>query len=233
MGNLESGSKTNYKISILGDSISTYEGYNPPHYYVYYTNKVATLNGLASVDDTWWKQVIDNFGGELCVNNSYSGSVVVGMGVKPACSEQRCSGLHSNYAPDVILIYMGTNDRGFEVEIGIEEKNNPLKFYGAYRLMLKQIKANYPSAKIVCATVPVGYIKGCENIPSSDSFLEDVKKYNEAIKLAVKEEECLLADLASSGERYETLEGCHPTKKGHDTLARLWLGNLCRNDLLF
>ena len=82
--------KANYKISIMGDSISTYEGYNPPHYHVYYTLQMAKANGLQSVKDTWWQQVIDGLGGELCVNNSYSGSVVAGMGVKPACSEQRC-----------------------------------------------------------------------------------------------------------------------------------------------
>ncbi|MDE6475220.1 MAG: ADP-ribosylglycohydrolase family protein [Clostridia bacterium] len=229
MFNQNKADKTNYRISIMGDSISTFEGFNPPHYYVHYTRQVADKNGLTGVDDTWWKQVIDNLGGELCVNNSYSGSVVVGRGVKPACSEQRCIGLHTDYAPDIILIYMGTNDRGYEVEIGIDEPNNPLKFYGAYRLMLRQLKENYPSAKIVCATVPVGYIKGCENILTSDSFLEDVREYNQAIKLAVKDEDCLLADIAHSGERYETFDGCHPTKSGHDTLARLWLECLNKN----
>ena len=222
-----SKNKSNYKISIMGDSISTYEGYNPPNYHVYYTLPMAKANGLESVDDTWWKQVIDGLGGELCANNSYSGSFVVGNGVKPACSQQRCEGLRfENNTPDIILIYMGTNDRGFWVEIGLDEPDNSLKFYGAYRLMLKQIKENYPLAKIVCATVSVPYVKGSEDFENSKNFMQDVINYNEAIKTAVKEEGCLLADIARSSERYETLDGCHPTKKGHETLAKLWLEKL-------
>ena len=220
-----------FKISIMGDSISTFEGYNPPGYHVYYTMPMAKANGLESVDDTWWKKVIDGLGGELCVNNSYSGSEVVGLGVKPACSQQRCGGLHcENNIPDIVLIYMGTNDRGFKEKIGLDEPDDPLRFYGAYRLMLNQIKGNYPYAKVVCATVPIAYVKGDEAFVNSEGFLKEVKAYNDAIKLAVKEEGCFLVDIAGAGERYETLDGCHPTKKGHDTLARLWLKELPLRD---
>lgn len=216
--------KSKLKISIMGDSISTFEGFNPPNYHVYYTLTMAKANGLQSVDDTWWKQVIDGLEGELCVNDSYSGSFVVGNGVKPACSQQRCGGLHyRDNTPDIILVYMGTNDRGNRVEIDLDEPDNPLKFYGAYRLMLKQIKENYPMAKIVCATVPVAYVRGYEEFKNSENFLQDVKEYNEAIKTAVKEENCLIADIALADKRYETLDGCHPTKEGHRTLAKLWL----------
>ncbi len=67
-----------YKISILGDSISTYVGYNPYGYHVYYRDDRLYDNDITSVNDTWWKQVIDAIGGELCINNSYSGSCVAG-----------------------------------------------------------------------------------------------------------------------------------------------------------
>ncbi len=70
--------KSNFKISIIGDSISTYPGYNPYNYPVYYKDDRAYDNEIRSVEDTWWKQVIDSVGGELCVNNSYSGSLVAG-----------------------------------------------------------------------------------------------------------------------------------------------------------
>ena len=92
--------------------------------------------------------------------------------------------------------------------------------------MLKQIKDNYPQAKIVCATVSVGYMKGKEHIEPSQSFMQDIIRYNDAIKLAAKEEQCMLADIAESGERYETLDGLHPNKEGHETLAKLWLEKL-------
>ncbi len=59
-----------------------------------------------------------------------------------------------------------------------------------------------------------------------DKFMRDDAQYNNAIRLAAKEEGCLLADLALSGERYETLDYCHPTKRGHQLLAKLWLMSL-------
>lgn len=40
-------------VSILGDSISTYNGYNPNGYAVYYDEEMQIRNGLKSVYDTW------------------------------------------------------------------------------------------------------------------------------------------------------------------------------------
>lgn len=56
--------------------------------------------------------------------------------------------------------------------------------------------------------------------------MREDSRYNDAIRLAVKEEDFLLADLAFSGERYETLDYCHPTKAGHSTMANLWTKSL-------
>ena len=44
-----------YKISIPRDSISTYVGYNPYGYSVYYKDDRLYDNDITSVDDTWWK----------------------------------------------------------------------------------------------------------------------------------------------------------------------------------
>lgn len=214
--------KNKYKISILGDSISTYSGYNPYIYPVYYRGDKLYKNGLTSVNDTWWKQVIDAVDGELCVNNSFSGSTVSGEFYPSACSDTRCSALHEEAAPDLILVYIGTNDRGFELPIKMEEPRSPKGFYGAYRLMLQRIKKNYPLAKIVCATLPMGRLKDGEYI-AYDRFMRPDLRYDEAIRAAAAAENCFLADLASFGESYETLDFCHPTKNGHKTLAELWL----------
>lgn len=206
-----------YKISVLGDSISTYMGYNPVGYAVYYMEDNAYENEIESVNDTWWKQVIDCLDGELCVNNSYSCSLVFGNVSSSACSEERCSCLHDLDKPDIILIYMGANDRGYGVDIQ--------KFYDSYRTMLRRIKKNYPAAKIVCATLLLGYRKDGEGNLNAESAVEEFD-YNNAIRSAVKEEKCLLADLAVSGRCYETLDGCHPTKNGHRLMAELWFEKL-------
>ena len=210
-----------YKISIIGDSISTYVGFNPYGYPVYYKDDRAYDNEINSVNDTWWKQVIDGIGGELCINNSYSGSLVAGAFESSACSKERCSSLHGDSAPDVILIYMGTNDRGYEIKLGLNEPENTMGFYGAYRVMLRQLKNNYPTAKIVCGTLLMGYNKDEKN-----RHVRADSRYNDAIRLVAKEEGCLLADIAQSGECYETLDYCHPTNKGHKEIAKLWLAAL-------
>lgn len=211
-----------YKVSILGDSISTYPGYNPVGFPVFYKEDRLYDNEIESVNDTWWKQVIDGIGGELCINNSYSGSLVAGEFESSACSIERCSMLHTKVAPDIILIYIGTNDHGFEIDVGLDVPQDTMKFYGAYRAMLRQLKTNYPYAKIVCVTLLMGRLKDTVNL-SYDRFMRVDDRYNEAIRMAVKEEGCLLADIALSGERYETLDYCHPTKAGHALISKLWL----------
>ena len=59
-------------FSILGDSISTYMGYNPCGYAIFYDAEKCIRNGLYSVSETWWNQVIRVCDGELLVNNSFS-----------------------------------------------------------------------------------------------------------------------------------------------------------------
>lgn len=221
----KNGRQNAYSISVYGDSISTYQGFNPPDYKVYYKDCAAAKNDIRCVDDTWWKQVIDAFGAELCVNNSYSGSMVAEPFEMCACSDERCFALHGDTSPDIILIYLGTNDRGFKIKVGADDPMNTFKFYGGYREMLKKLKRNYPSAKIVCATLLMGRLKEGINI-DYDPFMYDDQSYNDAIRAAVNEAGCLLADIALFGEKYETLDYCHPTRDGHATMARLWLNSL-------
>ena len=61
-------------FSVLGDSISTYQGSNPVGYYVFYPE-----NGeVADVEDTWWQRVVDDLELALYVNGSSSGATVAG-----------------------------------------------------------------------------------------------------------------------------------------------------------
>lgn len=214
--------ESKYQISILGDSISTYAGYNPPENAVYYRDDRLYDNELESVDDTWWMQVIAALQGELVINESFSGSLVAGTSEACGCSDKRCSNLHAAQKPNLILVYMGTNDCGTIRNIGMERPNDCECFYGAYRTMLQKIKRNYPEAKIVCATLPTWQCGGWGG-EFAEEFARRAVRYNDAIKAAVQEESCLLADLACFDERYESNEDCHPNKRGHAQLASLWL----------
>ena len=210
-----------YRVSIIGDSISTYEGYNPAGYAVYYDEERIYLYQMQGAGDTWWMQVIEALDGELCVNNSYSGSYVMGRHPSSACSIERCSALHDNEKPNLILVYMGTNDRGFCSDLGYDEPDNTLKFYGAYRTMVSNVKQNYPQAQVVCATLMNAKVEG-EELPS-DAYLKIAENYNDAIRRAATEEGALVADLAAFGELYDTVDYCHPTKEGHKLMSSLWL----------
>jgi len=128
-------------ISILGDSISTFNGYsnnaaanttiggNSPRYDAGTADtKPGSYCLLESVDDTWWMHFANRSGMKLLVNNSWAGSQVFGGQtsdgrVIPAAYLDRCVNLHDNTLennpdntpinPDVIFVYLGINDYNF------------------------------------------------------------------------------------------------------------------------
>lgn len=219
------------QISIIGDSISTYYGFVPDGYKVYYNEEMALENQLTSVDDTWWRIVCKHLGAEICVNNSYSGSRVSGNGFPCASSDERTSSLHTECAtPDLILLYIGANDFGR----GIGIKENPFFykeaiFYDAYKEMLQKIISNYPNSKIVCATLMKSSVKDNPRweYPRSKTGIS-LEEYNEAIREIANNLGVLVADLEALNTPYETLDTLHPTKEGHRTIANAWISELKR-----
>lgn len=153
-------------VSIIGDSISTYAGFNPAGYTVFYNSQMQIKNNLNSVYDTWWAKVNQALHAYLCVNNSYSGSKVTGYDFPSASSESRTSALHTaDHVPDIILIYIGFNDFGNGVPIrdkGLHKcfKKDMRFFADAYSKMVSDVKRNYPDSMIVCATLMRTYIAG-------------------------------------------------------------------------
>jgi len=227
-------------VSILGDSVSTFEGYNPPDYAVFYDKVFQRRNGLQTVYDTWWAKVNQALNAFLCINNSYSGSRISGQSFPSAVSEERLNNLcNSGYSPDFILIYMGFNDFGYGVKIskpgtdGIRDAD--LSFFSdAYEYLLCTLRRKYPDSRIVCGTLMRTFMK---NQPDWD-FPEyyagiEFEKYNNVIRsAAAKSDGSSLADLSAQGKRYETLDGTHPTIAGHQTLAEAWISSLADLDLL-
>ena len=216
-------------VSILGDSVSTFQGTNPRGYSVFYDTSMQRVNGLNSVSDTWWDRVITSMNARLCVNNSYSGSRVTGDAFPAAACEERLQNLGTQEAnPDYILIYAGFNDFA-----GGAELISSLDTYGfedSYDQMLRTIRQNYPSARTVCATLMRTRVRGDHNWQFPEYWagigLED---YNNVIRWTAQENRCDLADLARSSVRYETLDGAHPTAQGHREIAVNWIK--CMADL--
>ncbi len=143
-------------VTIIGDSISTYEGCNPEDYAVYYDREFQKVNGLKSIEDTWWAKVIHAMDAKLCVNNSYFGSRVSGLVFPAAESDGRLAELSTEqHDPDIILIYIGFNDFGYGVKVRMKDcTDDPDEesFEEAYDHMLRTIRRKYPDAFIFCAT---------------------------------------------------------------------------------
>ena len=196
----------NKRFSILGDSISTLLGYNPEGAAVFYDAYMGRIAGVLAPEDTWWGQVINALGGELLVNDSFSGSTVCplhgGEIESHASGDKRTSNLaRDGVSPDVILIMMGTNDCGMRFSLDGE-------FIPSYRLMLEKIKSLYPLAEIYCIT------------PLKESA------YADAVRELALEYGCRLADLAALGLCCETVDGLHPSadgiKKIADAVLSVW-----------
>lgn len=210
-------------VSILGDSVSTYAGFNPSGYSVFYDDGMTERNGIHTVYDTWWAKVNQYLNASLCVNNSYSGSKVTGKTFPSASCEERLVNLRTDEdSPDIILIYIGFNDFGNGIEISAFEK--------AYKHMLMRIGRLYPDASVICATLMKTCVRGDADWEFPERYAGTAfEEYNNAIRRCCQRENILLADLADTGLRYETLDGSHPTADGHLTLSTAWINFLQNN----
>lgn len=226
------------QFSVLGDSISTLDGYNPIGYNLFYAGENCFRSGVREMKDTWWGKVIDFFGGELLVNNSWSGSRVTQLSGSDSlfpsgCSDERTGNLHiRNIMPDIIIVYLGTNDWAngvpFENEAleGVWQQYNG-DFCRAYTTMLRKLKANYPNAEIWCCTL-------CATFMSSNPSFDfpcvyngnDINEYNRIIETVAKQYDCKIIDLFSYHIPYDSIDGSHPNTNGMNTLATLMIRSI-------
>ena len=139
-------------FSVFGNSISTYEGYIPSDYLTWFTPS------KMKVEETWWYQVGESMGWELCNNSSWSGSRVAydkdwdynSYFISP----YRLNNLSAKGTPDNILVLAGVNDWRWNISsLGTIESLDSTAFCGAYNLMLKRLKQLYPQANIYCISI--------------------------------------------------------------------------------
>ena len=218
----------NYKnktFSILGDSVSTLEGYSTPEYCAFYDTDKKLESGVITPQDTWWGMVVSALGGRVLVNNSISGSTVTYSPLYEipsyACSNERTSSLHlGSDTPNVIMVYIGTNDFGAGVLIDGDNESDNTVFSVAYKNMLKKLKNNYPLAEIWCFTLAKSrYLKK----PSFEfPYLyggTHIEKYCNAITKIATELNLKVIDLYNNAEPYDTIDGFHPNKSGMTALS--------------
>lgn len=232
-------------ISILGDSISTYDGWIPEGFNVFYP-----LSGeLTDVSQTWWKSLIDETGMELCANNSSSGSTCSGDSLcidnsKYGCSDGRLSFMSGSQGrlPDIIIVYMGTNDLLTGVPIGnndgtkLVEEGEIDNFSDAYCMILDKLSSYYPTAQIFCCTLtPIGDW-GTEQQPfvMFENHLElTAADYSEQIRVIAGNKGMPVVDLYNCGIEIDNLQemttdGTHLTQVGMECVKNAALGALMK-----
>ncbi len=108
----------NQKTLIFGDSYSTFAGYIPDGYDIYYPSGIEL--GVMDVSQTWWHMLAKETDSEIIHNNSWSGSTICNTGYNGDCSETSSfihrlnekisDGFFDNTPLDRVLVFGGTND---------------------------------------------------------------------------------------------------------------------------
>ena len=224
-------------ISVLGDSVSSLEGYNPEGYPAFFSADNCEQYNIYKPADTWWGEVIEKLDAKLLKNDSWSGSLVSAQITQAqvfpsSSSDERTSHLHKNdEKPDLILIYMGINDYilGTAVDGVLRqvERYNYRYFSFAYNKMLEKLKINYPNSEIFCITLNPTRVKDNESFSFPLEYLNNsLESFNNAIKKSASRNNCRVIDTFKYNETIETLDTAHPTREGMHTLAQLILKEL-------
>lgn len=156
----QSEPKKKYKtFSILGDSYSTFEGFvEPSENKLWYPSNSKTPNDVKDVNDTWMSLFAQEYGAELVMNNSYSGSPVCydgyGQGDTDAKESSFVKRVENLRDAELIIVEGATNDDWAGAQIGeykyIDWDDADLTtFRPALAYVFDYIKKNHPDSDIV------------------------------------------------------------------------------------
>ena len=229
-------------LSILGDSISTYDGWIMEGAAIFYP----FVGDLTDVSQTWWMRLLDDTGMELCANDSSSGSTCAGDSLDVGdfgygCSSFRLSFLTGKQGkmPDIIIVYMGTNDFLKGIPIGdndgtkLVEEGMVENFSDAYCLILDKLASEYPATEIYCCTLPPIGDRG-DNVEYAD-FVNKLgltsRDYSEKIGTIAGSKGVSVIDLSDCGIdlsdlKEMTTDGVHFTPVGMEYIEKAMLTGL-------
>ena len=235
------------KLSILGDSISTYQGYLPSGYATFFPTE-----DVDNVNKTWWKMLIDETNMELGQNCAWSGSPVSGDGESTSnayagCSTKRVNDLSLNGIPDIIIIFIGINDFGpspkplgdWSAKNSFPEDGTKNTFSEAYALMLSKVITKYPKAQVFCCTL-LQSGKDSKDMsepnvyPTKNTLGNTLDEYNDIIRNISIGYGCPVIELGTCGIRfgnfnyYTVGDNLHPNYEGHKLMYKIIKNNILK-----
>ena len=164
------------KVSVLGDSYSTFVGVIPSNYSSFYPND---RNDVTKIEQTWWSLYVKTKGYVLEKNDSWGGTTICGTGY---------GGMNSSYSnfisrvdslgnPDIIFVFGGTNDAWANSPMGEYQYSDWTKddckyFRPALACLIDMLQKRYAQAEIC-------FILNSElREPVNESMREVCKHYN-------------------------------------------------------
>lgn len=244
------------RIAIIGDSISTYQGWLPSDlpdydgetYANYYPAHGYDVN---DVSKTWWHIAASKLGilPENIRNCAWSGSKLTGdststTDASAGCSSRRIADLGIGGYPDIVVIFISCNDFGQNVEVGDWQVNEAIPSEGqittlreAYALMLAKIITAYPNARIFCCTILDERQRDkTPGWPTNNSVGVSTAEWNRNIAEIANAFGCDIINIHSCGMNYINISGytCEPDidRKLHPNAAGMRLiGNRVYNEI--
>jgi lysophospholipase L1-like esterase len=150
------------RIGLIGDSISTFEGWIPEGYAAYYP---ASSSEIMDVSQTYWYRLIYDLMPDAVLdrNLAYSATRVAVIGTNDNYDRNDFVTRIDQIGfddPDIVIIHGGTNDRrastpshvplgdyGFDLPI---DQLDRTCFRSSYVCMVRKIMERHPGVKIVC-----------------------------------------------------------------------------------
>lgn len=175
-------------LLIIGDSYSTYKGYIPEGFAVYYSKEgrgdPEFMVTKMEVEETWWMRLINSTDAHLVQNNSWSGSTLCYTGYNGDCShtssfiyryrQLKENGFFEENKIDTVIVFGGTNDSWANAPLGELkycdfEESDLFNVLPAFAYFMKTLKEDLPEARIV-------FIANCD---IKDEIINGVKQASE------------------------------------------------------
>lgn len=227
------------KMAVLGDSISTFVGYNETQAEGYYSDGTYPASDVTQVSDTWWYQVAHGlrFPVSGIVPSAVSLSAVSRSSFKvqsdptivPSYDSRRIDRLDINGYPSLIYIAMGTNDC-FSPVSSIGDAPSTISvaqlsamdmdvLYNAVYRTVRAVQDAYSGSYII------GIVPKWINLLTAGITYEQFRKTLDAIKQAYIDLGVYVIDLRECGINQRnvgtyTYDGIHPNAAGMKRMSR-------------
>ena len=188
-------------IMIIGDSYSTFKGYNPDGYNVYYHKDRTDGATVLTVEDTWWHSLSKELDLNIVLNDSWSGSTVGYRGYENAdcsCTSSFIfrlerlfkNGFFEKNKIDTLFIFGATNDSWANVELGELKfsdftKDDLYFVLPAVSYFIKRAKEILPNANVIYIINDVlkpeiinGIKSACNHFGANYVHLSEIEKTN-------------------------------------------------------